>query len=442
MKRLILLLLVVTTATEAQSGRGSARPQVCLVVWGDLPVTSRTNLVTTQTKKIHYFFGGGFEARCRGTNMRVFGDSAEYSEDLEVMTLIGNARYTEDGTSITANLMRYDQRQARMTAEGAVKVTMKTGSTLEADVLQYLRELPPTRTYVAADAYGSTRLVMRDSASVPDSQATVITSRRLHMLRDSLFYAGGNVVITRPDIVGTADSAETNSNRQTARLTGGKPQLKGQGNRVFTINGNILDIFGRESKIDRLLARGDAVAISDSLTLNADTLDIRTTGTLIDRVEAWSAGRSRAVSPGRDISAKRLVITMPGQKLQDLRAYGNARAETTPQDSAITTKEPDWIEGDTLTALFEQNVPQRESSQPPMRSLVAFGNARSFFQQKSGDPGCTEPMLSYVVGRQIDVAFRDGIVEDVQVTDNVRGLNARPCKTRTDSLPPRRGGAR
>jgi lipopolysaccharide export system protein LptA len=436
----LVLLLFVANVASAQRG-GQPAQRVCVLVWNDLPPTNHQNFVQTQTRKYIVYFGGGFRARCQGTNMRVFSDSAEYSEDLEIMTLIGNARYTEEGTSMTANLMRYNQNQAQLTAEGSVKVTMQSGSTLQADILQYLRKMPPVRGYVAADASGNTRLVMRDSAAVPDSAATEIRAARLHMLRDSLFYAGGQVVITRPDVIGTSDSAETNSNRRTARLTGGNPRFSGRGDRTFTIDGNILDIFGRERELERLLARGDAVAVSDSLTLKADTLDLRTNGTLIDRVEAWGPGRAQAVSPGRDIRANRLVIAMPGQKIQDLRAYGDARAETTP-DSTVVTTERDWIEGDTLTALFDQTANQRETSQPPMRSLIAQGAARSFYQQRTSKQGCNEPTLNYVTGRRIEVRFVTGRVNEVEVTSNVRGMTATPCTTVTDSVPPRRGNSR
>jgi hypothetical protein len=137
----------------------------------------------------------------------------------------------------------------------------------------------------------------------------------------------------------------------------------------------------------------------------------------------------------------RLIITMPGQKLQDLRAYGQARAEITP-DSSVITKERDWIEGDTLTALFEQNVSRAQASQPPMRSLIAVGRARTFYQSSSENSTCPDPTLSYVTGKHIEVIFRTGEMNEVQVVGGVRGLNATPCKTPTDSIPPRRGGSR
>ena len=39
-------------------------------------------------------------------------------------------------------------------------------------------------------------------------------------------------------------------------------------------------------------------------------------------------------------------------------------------------------------------------------------------------------------------AFRNGFLDDVQVVNSVRGLNATPCQAARDSVPPRRGGTR
>lgn len=302
MKRLFVVLMF-TVAGLAQAQRGGARSRPCIFDWERTSDSTHTSIQQTQTGKLITFWGGGVRGKCRGTGMVIASDSLEYSEDVAVLTLIGHARYTEDSTTITSNLMRYRQLDAQLFAEGAVRILMKNGSTVEADLIQYLRPQLPARSFSAADASGRTRLVMRDSLAVPDSQTTVITSDRLHMVRDSLFYAAGTVVITRPDLIGTSDSAETNKNRQTARLIGAKPQLKGRGARTFTIDGNILDIIGRETKIERLIARGKAVAVSDSLNLSADTLDIRTTGTLIDRVEAWG-GDAHAPFPRGATSAR------------------------------------------------------------------------------------------------------------------------------------------
>jgi len=108
-------------------------------------------------------------------------------------------------------------------------------------------------------------------------------------------------------------------------------------------------------------------------------------------------------------------------------AIGRARAET-PADTSIATKEPDWIEGDTVRALFDSTVTVDSTSQPPLLSLEARGSARSFYQLAPRDPRETLPSINYVTGRRIDVAFLNGEVNLVHVTDQARGIFLEPTK--------------
>jgi hypothetical protein len=181
--------------------------------------------------------------------------------------------------------------------------------------------------------------------------------------------------------------------------------------------------------MERILAKGNAVAVSDSLTLSADTLDIRTTGTLIDRVLAWGPGRARATSPDRDVVASRIEILMPGQRMRDLIATGNARADTKP-DSTIRSTEHDWILGDTLVATFDQTAgATKPNAQPPLRVLTARGNAKSLYQVAPRNKTDTVPSINYVAGRRIQIQFVKGATQDVRVDGQVTGVNLTPTAT-------------
>jgi hypothetical protein len=147
----------------------------------------------------------------------------------------------------------------------------------------------------------------------------------------------------------------------------------------------------------------------------------------VERVQAWGAGRAHAVAAGRDITADSIDLRLPGQRLQELLAIGRARAET-PADTSIVTKEPDWIEGDTVRAVFDSTVTVDSTSQPPLLSLEARGSARSFYQLAPRDQRETLPSINYVTGRRIDVAFLKGEVNLVHVTDQARGIFLEPTK--------------
>jgi hypothetical protein len=431
MSRLALMLaMLAPSLLPAQAQRG----RTCVLVFDN--VGSSFSLMSSSGQYTTWF-SNGFRARCRGTTMVVTSDSAEYVQDTRVLTLVGRARYREDGTAIDANLMRYTEFDARLFADGNVRARMENGSTLDANQLHYFRPQPPVRPFPRADAFGNARLVLRDSAAVPDSNATRINADRLHMERDSLFYAGGRVSITRLDLVAYADSAETNASRQTARLLGGQPRIEGRGARPLSVVGREIDLYGRERQLQRLVARGEAVAVSDSLRLSGDTLDIATTGTLIDRVRAWGGNRARVVSPGRDVEADLIDLIMPGQRMRELFAFGRARADTRP-DTAIHSGELDRLAGDTLVATFDLSVPVAADAQPPLRLLVARGNASAFFQMASRDPRDSLPTLNYAVGTRIQMSFESNEVQNVDVVGQVRGINLTPVRTDSAAAAARR----
>lgn len=420
----LLLMLCAPAMLGAQTQRG----RTCVLVFDDVGGSSYS--LRSAGGQYTTWFSNGFRARCRGTSMVVTSDSAEYVQDTRVLTLVGRARYREDGTSIDANLMRYTEFDARLFTEGNVRARMENGSTLNSNQLHYFRAQPPVRPFPRADAYGNARLVLRDSVSVPDSLATRIDSDRLHMERDSLFYAGGRVTITRADLIARADSAETNASRQTARLVGGSPRIEGRGARPLSIVGREIDLFGRERQLQRLVARGEAVAVSDSLRLSGDTLDLATTGTLIDRVRAWGGNRAKVHSPGRDVEADLIDLIMPGQRMRELFAFGRARADTRP-DSSVHSAELDRLAGDTLVATFDLAVPVAADAQPPLRLLVARGNASAFFQMASRDIRDSLPTLNYAVGNRIEMAFLNNEVQKVDVVNQVRGINLSPVRSDT-----------
>jgi lipopolysaccharide export system protein LptA len=417
------LLLVGLVASLA--GAQGTRPQECQLTFDSLPSSSLWQLRDPYTGLSTVWIGGGVRARCRGTSIVLTADSAEYSGGAKLLTLIGNARYRETGVTLTADVIRYFEYDTRMEAQGAVRLRTTT-STLTALQLIHLRDIPGVRQSSTL-ALGRPRAILRDSTATSDSGATTIDADRLYAWGDSLLYGGGNVIISRPDLVARADSTEANTVTEFMRLFIGDPRIESAGERPFVLRGRVLDVFATDQQVTRLLAKGAASVVSDSLTLDSDTLDIALDSTRVERVQAWGAGRAHAVAAGRDITADSIDLRLPGQRLQELMAIGRARAET-PADTSIVTKEPDWIEGDTVRALFDSTVTVDSTSQPPLLSLEARGSARSFYQLAPRDQRETLPSINYVTGRRIDVAFLKGEVNLVHVTDQARGIFLEPTK--------------
>jgi lipopolysaccharide export system protein LptA len=424
MNRVLLLaaLLLATHAHAQRNPRSGSRP--CTVtVGGDRFGSSELPSGNTVT-----YWGGRVTGTC-GPTMRVKSDSAEVNQDAGVATLIGRAQYSDNENTVDADRIRYFEGESRVEATGNVRARSKSGNTLNVNQLNYYRETP-SRNYIVVEGVGRSRLVIRDSTNVADSAATTIESNRIRSERDSLFYAGGNVVITRPDMRATADSAATMSSRRHVRLIGGKPTMVGRGGNAFNITGTVLDVFGKESAIERLLAQGKAEATSDSLHLVADTIDIGTTGEKIDRVALRGPGRVKANTPGRDIVADRIDLSMPGQQLRELVAIGRALV-TTRADTTIKTTDRDWIEGDTVIARFD-SLPKADSAkQPPLRTLLARGAARSFYHLAPKEATDSLPTINYVTGMRIDAGFTNGAVSRVEVFGDVRGMTLEPARDTT-----------
>lgn len=424
------LLLVVCAATASAQSSGDGQP--CTIDIIGNPDSTTFYRQTTPTGKTMAFWGRGIKAKCAGTDMVVSADSAESLEDAGLMTLIGRAHYTEKGTTIDADRMQYFERDAHLLAVGNAHASTKSKSTLRADQLTYYRIMPGIRTFTMADAIGSRpHAELRDSVGAKDTSLTLIDADRLHMERDSVFYAGGKVVVTRTDLITTSDSAFIDTGKRFSRLLLGSPRIEGRGDKKFTLEGNVLDIFGKERDIDSVYAKGRAVAVNDSLKLTSDTLHLRMTAGKISHVLAWGPKRAHATSPERDIEANWLSISMPGGQVRDLDAYGKARVET-KADSLVHSKDRNWIEGDTVHATFEKPAAGDTTTQPPLHSLVSRVNARSYYQVPPKEHTDTAFAIDYVHGPRIDVAFVKGAVTDVHVTGgNVNGLHLDPVKDST-----------
>ena len=172
------------------------------------------------------------------------------------------------------------------------------------------------------------------------------------MDNDSLVYAGGRVVITRSDVNSQSDSAFMDSGREYARLMK-SPRIEGKGDEPFTLTGTVVELFGSQRTLSRVVSSGAAKAVSEDVTLTSDTLDLRLTDSKMDRAYAWGRSRARAVSPSYDIVADSLDVRMPGQRVREVFAVRDAFAQSTPDSTRIRTAEKDWLRGDTIVARFD-----------------------------------------------------------------------------------------
>jgi lipopolysaccharide export system protein LptA len=387
-------------------------------------------------------------ARCRGINNRLASDSAEYYEVNGMMLLVNNVSYDEPGrVHLTANRLTYYTANEQLVAEGNVVLTMPSGTTMTGPQAEYLREAPGIRDRARLTAIG--RPILRVVTSPTDSQrphgadaaskdtATIIANTILDE-GDSLVYASGQVQIIRPDVTATSDSATFDQGTELAHLVN-NAQIKGTRGRPFTLSGSLVDLYSKQRELTRVVSRGKARVLSDDLDLKSDTVDLRVRESRVERAYAWGPSRAVATSPDRDVVADSIEAIMPAQRIRELHAVRRAVARSVPDTTKITSKERDFLAGDTIVARFDTlTAAQDTTKNPPVKQIVAEGNASSLYQIASSEGRTTKPAINYVKGRRITVDFDSSTVQTVTVTDSATGVYLEPGDSTSDSTAARR----
>jgi hypothetical protein len=273
---------------------------------------------------------------------------------------------------------------------------------------------------------------------------TVVVANTVFVDGDSasLIYGGGQVTITRPDMSASGDSAMIDEDKEFMHLMR-SPKLTGKKERPFTLTGDLIDLFSKNRKLQRVIARAHATAVSDSMTLRSDTIDLRVKNELLDHAYAWGAtSRARVVSPSQNMIADSLDVSMPGQRVQLVRALNKAFAEGKPDTNRFIVEKPDttdWLNGDTIVAHFDTVVAPKDTSRNPrIKQLVASGNASSLYHMAPNDSTERRAAMNYVTARIITIDFDSNKVATVTTVDSVHGVFIEP---RADSTPRRANAA-
>ena len=403
------------------------------------------------TGRSNTFVGGGVVAKCIGQDVTLYADSAELYDTIKTYYLFGNVRYRESRVNIDADRVTYTLSDERILAEQNVRATMPSGSSMTGPQAEYFRPVAPIRTVsmLTASLRPTFTLVQKDSTGKPGEPAK-LRADRVKVMGDTLYYAGGNVDITRPDLHATSDSAFMDEVKQYGRLLI-RPQIEGRGERKFVLRGRAIDFFSKNRLVERVLSVDSAQAVSGDLDLQSDSIDLRVTENKLSRAYAWGPTRARAVSPTRTIIADSIDVQMPNQSVSEVHALGTAYAETQPDTTKIKTEERDWLRGDTIVAKFDSatardSAPARTpatakdsaaardtSSRPRIRELLANGNASSYYQIPSNKGPTEPPSVNYVRGRIITVSFDAEEVQSVVVEDQAAGVFLEPATDTTQA---------
>ena len=412
-----LWIVALSLAASVRLAGAQALPN-CDYIFENTPATT-ANFVQQASGQSLMILGRGVIVSCAGQNNRISSDSAHFNEATGALLLIGNVHYTEPQVDITAQRMTYYRGEDRLNAVGNVVARMSNGSVMRAPEADYYRAVvgrPIARTV----AKGRPQLSLVDPEAGAAAEPVLVVAEQIVLVGDSLVYASRRVEITRTSVQANSDSAFVDAEREFVRLMQA-PVVSGRGERPFTLRGGVIDLFSRERQLERVLATPAGHVLSGDLELLADSIDLRLVNEQLQEAFAWGPGRARATSPERNVTADSIYVSTPNQRLREMHAVGDAFANSIPDTATVTSSERDWISGDTIVARFD-SAAAGDTSRVVPRDLVATGDARSFYQFGNPEGIRDRPTMNYVRGRVIAIAFADGEVSTVTVTDQASGV--------------------
>jgi hypothetical protein len=398
--------------------------------------------ITQPSGQRNVFTGGGVIVRCPAKRITLRADSLEFYGDERRIFLVGNVNYEEPRLRLTSDQLTYFVPDERVVAVGRVNTTLPSGSRLVGPQAEYRRAAPRIRPVSEMTAIGRPSVTLvegpaarrnataarRDSARPP----TVVTANTLFVRGDSLIYGSGQIDIRRPDLTANSDSVFLDTGREFMRLLR-SPRIVGTRDRPYRLSGQVIDVYSRTRQLERVVAKGTGSAVSEDMTLTADTIELRVALDLLQRAVAWGPTGARAVSPTQTITADSITAVMPDQRVRTVTASRRAFAEAQPDTVRVRTTEKDWLRGDTIVARFDTAVsaPKDTTRQPQIRQLVARGNAQSLYHLAPADSAARAAAINYVTGEVITIAFDSQRVARVTVAGQRDGVYLEPSDTVT-----------
>jgi lipopolysaccharide export system protein LptA len=388
--------------------------------------------------------GGGVTVVCRSRNLKLYADSGEaFGNDR--IELYGKVHYEEPTRiDLRSDRLTYILREEMVIVRGHVIATQPNGSTLTGPEATYFRAVPRVRTIEELNATSGPTVTIAPRNK--NEKPVVVNANTIYMRGDSLIYASRNVVIDRADLLAKSDSAfvDGRSSNETMRLLL-KPSVEGREGRRFKLEGDVIDAYSKDRKLQRVISRGKGHAISEDLDIVADTIDLRMSNDKMERAIAWNrAGQAKATAPGEVITADSIDARMPGQKLRVVYAVGNARADADADTVRLKTTERDWLRGDVVTAWFDSTATKDTSKTPPIDRILTThkaDSAQAYYHMPASEPSCKDAAISYVRGREILIDFDNRKIGIVSVRDSVVGMYLEPkCQTAKDSATAKAAG--
>jgi lipopolysaccharide export system protein LptA len=474
-----LLVVAAIVSLLAFPAKGAAQED-CEFVFpsGDLVMTMLSGGASiTYVGTPHLFCRDGVE---------IWADSAISYSAQGMQHLIGSVRFLDANGELRADEARYFAEQGRLQAERNVFVQDTVqGFTIQNGRLIYLRQTPQRQRAqmdvttgldgvrprailtmrASTSAVGTDSIPGSDPALPPEATPVevgpqgpvndsntpyVVDGDRIFIQGDTYFRATGDVEIERDSLHAFADSAEYDQAAGRILLNG-SARVDGT---TYDLLGETINLGMNGDDIDQVVARREAVLISEDMRLTAPVIFMYMEGSLLDRLVAVNRvdpanvsedapARPRVVSAQFELTADSLEVLAPAEQLDRIFAVGNARSVSSDRDSLNVEVLPeiartDWLEGDTVIVTFVRDTAEVEmeagsdstSAQNRIDRIVARVGARSLYRLPPADSnsvaGTDAPAVHYVVGDEITIVMAAGQIDHMDVLGQTQGVHLEP----------------
>ena len=432
-----VLALVLATAPGLEAQRPAPRRCVLELIradregGGDQVMLGNTN----------YYAGGNVKLRCARQQVFLDGDSVA-SIGGQFIQVITRAEYRDEDVTISADTLTYRKPSELLEARGAVKIVNKrNGSTLEGPYVDYYRAVTGIRNEAESTALQRptvTYHVARAAGDTVDPSPYVIVADGLKGYGSNRLTGWGNVTVDRDSLAGRGDSLlYVSGPTDDVTLVGNPATLKRAGADSFSVAGRhvVLGLQGESLRRVRALGQGHILGGTGEIIADSAALEFED-GKLV-ATRAWDrAAGARVLAQGYDITGDSVAIDTPGERLRELRVFGNGRliepddSVSLPVDTAAvaadSTEAPiqNVMTGNRITARFVDH----DSAGTVLTQLVditAIGSATSLFSRDVQREGRTTPSINYTRADTIVVVMRTGDstgVLEVRAFGNVDGM--------------------
>jgi hypothetical protein len=366
----------------------------------------------------HQFVSGGVRIVCIGQTTTIDADSVAWYQDLNRLDFVGQVRFQDSTAQLDAARAQYFPGSERLEAYGDVRLEdQRSRSVLTGPNLTYFREAPGVRDTTELFATRRPTVEYRPAGTAEDDPY-LIRGDRVRLKGEGLAWAGGEVTIDRSDFSAQADSAALDFEQGLGDLIG-SAEARGTDSTSYLIRGAHIAFRLDQGDLTWVQAERGAEAVSAEWTAVGDTIEFTIAQNRIQSGGVWGdSTRSVAESARQTIEADSLAIDAPDQILEEVRAFGSARATT----EADSVRQADWIEGDTVIAHFGGD----EAGGRGLQRLEAVGDARALYHIYASADTEERPAINYSRGRRIVAFFRGESLDRVNVLEEADGLFLEP----------------